>query len=329
MRKRLTFLIVLLSCKLFAQFEPAVGYPGSSAIHKDSSDIVNWASAVVSFNRGLEDITEPLGLYASFGEPENALFKAEGNSTDIVSLGDSGTITLAFPFPIMNGAGNDFAVFENSFSDTYLEFAHVEVSTDGERFVRIPSTSLLSTTVQIGTYETCLTEKVHNLAGKYRQGYGTPFDLEDVRDSLGINVDSIQYVRIVDVVGSINPAYGTFDHTGNIINDPFKTDFESGGFDLDAVAVMNENNIFASLSERKEDVLTVYPNPTTSQFRIQLNGMKDYRVEILDVFGKTVAKVSNASSINLCDYGLVRGMYIVKVYSNGNQIGSQKIIFQP
>ncbi|MFN6048554.1 MAG: T9SS C-terminal target domain-containing protein, partial [Bacteroidota bacterium] len=50
-------------------------------------------------------------------------------SNGVVSLGDGGIATLTFDPPITNGDGFDFAVFENTFLDTFLELAFVEVST--------------------------------------------------------------------------------------------------------------------------------------------------------------------------------------------------------
>ena len=89
------------------------------------------------------------------------------------------------------------------------------------------------------------------MAGKFKQGYGTPFDLEDVIDSIGINLDSINFVRITDVVGSINTSFATYDSQGNIINDPYPTPFGSCGFDLDAVAVINENTFVSHRTGKK------------------------------------------------------------------------------
>ena len=57
--------------------------------------------------------------------------------------------------------------------------------------------------------------------------------------SFHIDADHINFVRIVDVVGSINPVLGQQDSLGNLVNDPYPTAFASGGFDLDGVAVMN------------------------------------------------------------------------------------------
>jgi hypothetical protein len=132
-----------------AQFPPPAGQPGTTAIHKDSSAIRAWATGI-EVTRGYINISDPTQThegsnYASFGVPENALGPATGNSVDVVSLGDGGVATLTFARPIKNGSGPDFCVFENAFSDTYLELAFVEVSSDGVRFVRFPAISLTQT----------------------------------------------------------------------------------------------------------------------------------------------------------------------------------------
>ena len=44
---------------------------------------------------------------------------------------------------------------------------------------------------------------------------------------------------VVDVVGSIDPAYATYDSQGHAINDPWPTAFASSGFDFDAVGVLH------------------------------------------------------------------------------------------
>ena len=221
----------------------AVGTEGCDAIDGHSSSIVAWATGV-SVVRGLDDIAVPDGPHVIYGSESDAVGPIDFTTTTAVSLGDGGSATVTFAHPIRNGEGPDFAVFENSFNDYFLELGFVEVSTDGERFVRFPATSLTQTETQVVS-EVDPTF-INNLAGKYRVGYGTPFDLEELRDSTGINIDSIVYVRIVDVVGSINPQYATYDAYGHIVNDPYPTsdptgNWRSGGFDLTGVAVMYEN----------------------------------------------------------------------------------------
>ncbi len=218
----------------------AVGTEGCNAIAADSSAFVAWATGV-SVTRGPRNITNPDGPRAATGTESNAIGMATMNNVyDVVSLGDGGSALVTFARPIRNGEGPDFAVFENGFSDGSLELAFVEVSTDGERFVRFPATCLTQTETQLGNAGQTDPTNINNLAGKFRIGYGTPFDLEELRDSTGINIDSIVYVRVVDVVGSINPQYGTYDAYGHIINDPWPTPFEAGGFDLTGVGVIHE-----------------------------------------------------------------------------------------
>lgn len=276
-----------------AQFSPPAGQPGTTAIHKDSSVIVAWASGIEVI-RGLINISDPSQThegtsYASFGDPENALGAASGTSNNVVSLGDGGVATLTFNKPIKNGPGPDFCVFENGFSDTYLELAFVEVSSDGQRFVRFPAISLTQTDEQINGFGALDATKIHNLAGKYRQGFGTPFDLEDLIDSTDIDLNNITHVRIIDVVGSINPTYGTQDSEGNFINDLFPTPFYSGGFDLDAVGVINEQHE-VGLSAEMDLLLEVYPNPSSGAFYIKgIESLEIMAIYIHDISGQKCA----------------------------------------
>lgn len=241
----LLFFLMLISSSVFSQgpFAPAAGQPGSTAIYKDSSIIVSWATGIEIY-RGYVRIDNPSFTYggsnlASYGYPSIALGAAQESSYDVVSLGDGGYVILSFDRPIINGPGPDFAVFENSFSDSFLELAFVEVSSDGERFVRFPAISLTQTQTQVGGFGTIDPTNIHNFAGKYRQGYGTPFDLDDIVDSTDIDINNIRFVKIIDVVGIIDDQYCTYDSQGNKVNDPWPTPFNSSGFDLDAVAVIN------------------------------------------------------------------------------------------
>ncbi len=238
-------LLAFMSLSAQGPFPPAAGQTGSNAIAKDSSIIKSWATGV-DVVRGYVQISDT-SVYAAgsnratFGKPSNALQTAEGNSVNIVSLGDGGMATLTFDRLIVDGPGADFAVFENSFGDTFLEVAFVEVSSDGIHFSRFPAISLTDSDTQIGPWDEIDPTNLHNLAGKYRQGFGTPFDLSEIPYDPLVDVNAIRFVRIIDVVGSIDAAFATYDSEGNIINDPYPTPFETGGFDLDGVAVINGN----------------------------------------------------------------------------------------
>ena len=243
-------LSIFLSVNTFPQgpYPPAAGQPGSTAIYKDSTSIKSWATGIEIY-RGWVNIADTSVYYngsnkATFGYPSIALGAAQQSSYDVVSFGDGGMATLTFDRAIVNGTGPDFVVFENGFSDTFLELAFVEVSSDGSRFVRFPSVSLTQTETQVGGFDLLDPTNIHNLAGKYRQGYGTPFDLNDLTDSTGIDLNNIRFVRLIDVVGNINDEFCTYDSQGNKVNDPWETPFHSCGFDLDAIGVINQGNEF-------------------------------------------------------------------------------------
>ncbi|MFZ9755696.1 MAG: T9SS C-terminal target domain-containing protein [Bacteroidia bacterium] len=236
MKQLLAFL--LSSCLWFnaqSQFAPAAGQPGSTAIHADSSCLVDWA-LFCRVERGFKQINLPDSGRASVGEPENACGKP-GNG--LVSLGDAGRAILEFSPPIANGPGFDFAVFENAFNDSFLELAHVEVSSNGIDWVRFPSQSLTQTQTQTPAFGYTQPQRIHNLAGKYRSPYGTPFDLDELKDSNRIDLQWIVYVRIMDAVGSVDSSWGSRDASGRLINDPWPSPFPSSGFDLEAVGILH------------------------------------------------------------------------------------------
>lgn len=231
------------SLALAGPYAPAADQPGSTAIAYDSASIIGWVTGSQNLVRGPVDISNPGLGFANYGSAADALgaSDAEPNaSLPVVSLGDGGRITLTFERPIANGLGPDFAVFENGITDGFLELAFVEVSSDGASFSRFRAVSLTQKTTQIGPFDQSIdATDLYNLAGKYRVGFGTPFDLAELAGTPGLDVNNVTHIRIVDVVGSINPLYGTVDSLGNLINDAWPTAFATGGFDLDAVGVLN------------------------------------------------------------------------------------------
>ena len=265
MKKLLPGLLTLGVFSSQAQFAPPAGQAGTTAISQDSSIFVGWATAC-SIVRGFQDISDPsLGL-ATAGDSSSALGNADG--TSVVSLGDAGEALLTFPQPIANGPGWDFAVFENSFADDYLELAFVEVSSDGINFVRFPATSFTQDTTQIDGFGLLDATKINNLAGKYRGLFGTPFDLQELSSEPLLDVNAITHVKIIDVVGSIQDTYATYDQLGNKVNDPWPTPFASGGFDLDAVGVIHHTGTVGMAENRQSTLQGWYPNPARDQAHI-------------------------------------------------------------
>jgi len=308
-----------------AQYAPAANQVGTTAISKDSTIIINWATEVIETNIGLMDIANSSGGNVNFGFPADALGVAEGSSTEIFSLGDNGFITLGFENPIKNGIGNDFAVFENSFSDDFLELAHVEVSTDGIRFVRFPSVSLTPTNTQTSSFGNTDPTKLYNLAGKYRQGFGTPFDLEDITDSTDINLDSINYVRVIDVVGTLNTNFCSYDSQGHKINDPYPTAFASGGFDLDGIAVLNENK-FVGINEIESNSYQIYPNPSNETVNIYTK--TNCEVDIISINGQFTQHYSLLKNEEVQINYLKNGLYLVYFTTNKKTFIKKLIVNQ-
>ena len=192
---------------------------------------------------------------------------------------EPGEITLTFGLsaepgdePIRDVNGLDFVVFENALflsydvqhglasGDIFAELGYVEVSTDGDpnRFARFINVSL--TPQLVWAYGTIDMSDVYNLAGKHPNGYnictGTGFDLSELTDHWlvvngSVDLEDIKYVRIVDIPGSgesYDDPYSLIDpntlsnyHSQHPIYDPWET-VGSGGFDLDAIGVLREQN---------------------------------------------------------------------------------------
>ncbi|MCL4720590.1 MAG: PEP-CTERM sorting domain-containing protein, partial [Gammaproteobacteria bacterium] len=123
-------------------FAPAAGQPGSTAIAAGDPAIVSWGSRVIDYSPGSDVDLQFQTPLRALGPAGNSDGSNDGFTFDIVSLGNGGSITLGFAVPIADGPGPDFLVFENSFSDGFLELAWVEVSSDGSNFFRFPAFSL-------------------------------------------------------------------------------------------------------------------------------------------------------------------------------------------
>ncbi len=213
---------------LAGPYAPAAGEVGSDAIGIDDSQIVAWATRVVDYSPGTDVDVE-------FQTPAKALGPAVAGVLDTVSLGRGGQLTLAFNKPIRDGLGADFAVFENAATDNFLELGFVEVSSNGTDFFRFDNDSL--TPSAVGAFGEVDPTNIHNLAGKYRAGFATPFDLAEL-DGVSplLDVTSVMHVRLIDIVGDGS----VLDTSGDAIFDPFPTT-GSAGIDIESVAVIHQS----------------------------------------------------------------------------------------
>ncbi len=214
-----------------------------------------FATSVVQFNQGSG--TGVFDTSLILGGPQCGGFSS--GSTDVLTLGVGGDVTLAFDVTLTDGPGADFTVFENGFvfsGTVFAEVAFVEVSTDGVTFARFPSRyygapgplgnfALLPFT----TYEGLagglpgLANVTTNTIDPFNPvvSGGEAFDLAELAADPGVvsgavDLSTIHFVRIVDVVGGL-----ANDSTGVPI-------WDSGGdsgADIDAVAVIHHQGNLA------------------------------------------------------------------------------------
>ena len=315
------FCCVLSCCTVTAQYAPAAGKTGSTALFMDSTAIIAWADSC-TIQRGWKDIGQKDSGYVSYGEISNSIGKANGK---VLSLGDSGVVTLAFIVPIINGPGADFVVFENGISDNFLELGFVEVSSDGVTFVRFPAISLTDTASQTGPFAGTDPTKLNNLAGKYRARYGVPFDLDELKNIRPLDVSNITYIRIVDVVGSMNDAFASKDSRNVKVNDPYPTLFASGGFDLDAVGVLFNKEYPTSIMEDDFYGMKVYPTLAMPNEEIQLVSNNKYHLTVFNSHGQILIDkniVKGGTNIKLT----ISGMYYLRLISKEGNSKVQKIV---
>ncbi len=306
----------------WAQFAPPVGQEGSTAIHADSSVFIAWANTV-EIERGYINIAETSLGYADFGNNTDAFGKADNM---VVSLGDAGKAVFYFEEPITNGTGPDFAIFENSMWDDFLELCFVEVSSDGINFFRFPAISNTPDSVQIGSFGTIDASLVHNFGGKYRALYGTPFDLEELKNTTGIDVNQVSHVRLVDVVGSVDPSFASYDSHDHIVNDPWPTPYNTSGFDLDALGIIHSVVGMEELNNSTKDISISFIRKNGIVF-IQLHQFSDKGIAQLynlqGKYQKTFLLISRETSIDLSF--LRSGLYIINVQMGNNSL-SEKIL---
>ncbi len=226
---------------------------------------------------------------------------ASGNN--FFSLGRNGSVTLSFPYALINGPGADVQIYETSFNDVasrtcgnYPERATVEGSCDGVTFV-----PLVILAEDAGNGETA----------------GSNTICRDGRLDFG-SLPFANYIRITDVTFTL-----TTNFPGN-----------GDGFDVDAVLGLQNCSVPARLdlsgyensAEVLEDVLFMeaWPNPAQEVLNVSLmmNQPGDVMLNLTDITGRIVrTKRLNADGVNIIQdislQGLSEGMYLLQAETNG------------
>lgn len=320
-----SFLLSIIEAK--AQYAPQTPLQGNTAIAQVDARFVDWASGC-TVKRGWLDIADTSLGHPTLGS-ENDAIGFPGSS--VLSLGDSGVAVLTFNYNIYNGNGADFAVFENGFANpendalAYLELAFVEVSSDGINYFRFPASSSMQDTVQIDNFTYSDASKYNNLAGKYISGYGTPFDLEELKNTAGLDINNISHVRIVDVIGSVNPLYGSTDKDGHIINEAYASPYPSAGFDLNGIGVINSLKPTSIKDLNNNLAVKIYPNPTNNEIHIAVESITDIHYSLTDITGKEISHGVFSKQTTLSLKNKNAGYYMLRLEQD-EKLFIQKII---
>lgn len=191
---------------------PLLALLGACGDNPSTTDLDPFADVVVSF--------EP-GDASGFGDLDDVLGAPRGGgdqgSLDVLSLGDGGVIILEFTdLALTDGPGPDLLVFENPFVG-WPETGFVAVSDDGETWAEWPCDPVDEKAGFPGCagVNNVWTNPVNDIdPTDPTEAGGEAYDLAD------LGVSEARFVRITDS--------GENSYEG-----------VAGGFDLDAVAVVN------------------------------------------------------------------------------------------
>jgi len=232
------------------------------------------ADAVTSFTAGTNggfqsDLLPNIVLGVPFG---GGLLSG---STDVVSLGDGGSITLAFEDNvIVDRPGPDFTVFENAFqvpnSGIFIEVGIVSASADGVNFFAFPNNpttfaGFAGVTPVFSNPDNAIDPRDPSVSG------GDSFDLAT------IGLAQARFIRITDPGASVPDPGNSFPTPG----------VGKSGFDLDAIVAIHSNDTCAQCCDADGNG-TLAPNDVLLLLR-------------------EVSQLPNA--INLCGTAPCRGLY--------------------
>lgn len=219
-----------VTAKIWITVDPAEGEPAVAPEEPlpPPPEALEPGLPVSRFLSLTDHVTVMYGENAGFGQENypDAVLGAPGDGVGVLTLGGGGSILIELDgAEVVDGAGPDFAVFENPQGpNLFAERAQVSVSADGIHFFNFPCDAWDED--GNGIYEGC--------AGVYPVGQiSEPLDLAvaggDDFDLALSGLMSIRFIQIVDLNTCIQG-----DSTFPLCRTPTKQ-----GFDLDAVAIVN------------------------------------------------------------------------------------------
>ena len=147
------------------------------------------------------------------------------------------------------------------------------------------------------------------------------------RIAVGANIHPTDTVGVnVSDPGDYYSADGLNDKDG-ILSD----DGSVGWYTISDIPMLRMNfdpSTAVSISEVKQDIFNVYPNPTTGVFNLDLNNNKSYNISIFNSLGQKVYNnVTNSMSIVVDLSELESGIYTIEL-ENSDVIFTERIIIE-
>ena len=280
-----------------------VGYSSCGGASVSAADKYS-PNAVVIATQGLRKNNTAVPANRSIqgkmlGAPQMSDASTSAANYPFYSMGYAGTVTLSFPYTILNNAGADIAVYETTFGDnasrscaSYPEKARFEGSANGSTWFDLEA---VASADDAGS-TLCRDGQLNIPAGQ-----------------AGIN-----YIRVTDVTTAF----------GSSSTDAYDIDGIVGlGQCANTTPVTPGRTATEEVIGEGEFGIEVSPNPA-SDFAVLnvsgLNNMENYSIKVIDMMGRvisnetvnnTTGSFSQALNINK----LTAGIYMISVESNGNR----------
>ena len=166
----------------------------------------------------------------------------------------------------------------------------------------------------------------HNLFNGNNTASGTLYgDNSILQDPLFVNssVNNFHLQSDSPAIDNGSPINApNFDFENN--NRPIGTGYDIGAYEYSSVLNINDN-ILPKVN------IKLYPNPTTNQITVKINGVErqSYVLELVNLKGQLLKTIMTKSdTITIDTKQLSLGMYILKISSENTEIASKKIIVQ-
>jgi hypothetical protein len=121
--------------------------------------------------------------------------------------------------------------------------------------------------------------------------------------------------------------HASHDQAGKKINDPYPTNFPTGGFDLDAVAAMHMYATGIATNNVNKGI-GFYPNPASENITVHTaQNSSEQQIRIVSVTGTEMMRVNTTGQeTEVSTTQLPAGFYQVMVFDNNQTVWTGKLV---